>query len=608
MLDAEGFWRKVLYILMIYIADMEEQWLIACLSHFNCPQCLARMKDLGKDVPCTHRTAEWVLDQIEQVKAERPNASVWEFTLGCRARGLSGVMEPFWKLLPFVDILRALAQDLLHSYHKFFFDHPLKWNTHLIGAKELDQRLVCQPQQVGARSFPKGISHISQMSGKEHRALERTHLAVVAGAEGVPMDVLKVTRSLMDYIYLAQYPSHDGQSLQELRDAISTFQRNKSAWIAAEARRSKDGDIIAHLDIPKVHNPHHLPDDIEGKGTTDNYTSETPEHYHIENLKNAYPFTNHREHQVRWLVRRERVYNFAAWQSWIDDTWPTWGDDEEDLENNAIGPEVVLGVKKKRKRTPRMEGNQIALNQTPDRIGMNLAAVQSLFDIPDLASDILRFLNARNSALGQPRLPSLPPEYQRLNVWFSIRIQAPRPNTYYKQEWWRIRAQPSIEERVHRWDPVLLVNNPDDSVNGLKGGSLARLLTPVPASTKHEYSGLQAAQLRLIFQAAPIKDRRAVAGSVRENPVSYPLLIHVDRFLAIPGAPETSTQLHIIKKSTSGRLREVRPLWSIVSRCPLAPVIRGPASPDINMDTSLDSFQSFHINKYNSHIEYALLR
>lgn len=478
VLDADGYWRKVLYILMIWIADMEEQWLIACISHFSCPQCLARMKDLGKAEPCTHRTAAWLLDQIEEVKAERGmNASVWDFFLGCRARGLSGVLEPFWKELPFIDICRVLAQDILHSYHKFFFDHPLKWNTHLVGAKELDHRLRSQPQQVGARSFPKGISHISQMSGKEHRALERTHLAVIAGAEGLPMNVVKVTRLLMDYIYMAQYPSHDDESLKELRNVIKAFQSDKSAWLSANARRSGDGGVIDHLDIPKIHTPHHLPDDIEQKGSTDNYSSETPEHYHIENLKNAYPFTNHREYQtqmIRWLVRRERIYEFAAWQSWISKTWPRLMDEDDDLqrENAANGLERVMGWKKRRKRTrtPRLEGSQIALNQTPDRVAMSISTLQTLFDLPTLDTDILRYLNAQNTAGGQLSLPELPSAYRQLNAWFSVRVQAPRPNQYYKDEWWRIRAQPILDGNVHRWDPVLLTSNPDDSLQGLKGG------------------------------------------------------------------------------------------------------------------------------------------
>lgn len=52
VLDADGYWRKVLYILMMYIADMEEQWLIACLANFNCvPHCLARSRDLGTPLP-----------------------------------------------------------------------------------------------------------------------------------------------------------------------------------------------------------------------------------------------------------------------------------------------------------------------------------------------------------------------------------------------------------------------------------------------------------------------------------------------------------------------------------------------------------------------------
>lgn len=474
VLDADGYWRLVLYILMVYIADMEEQWLIACVANFSCVHCLARSGDLGKTTPCAHRTGQSILDQIAEVHRRRgEDASVWSFVLGCRQEGLNGVAEPFWKHLPYIDICEVLSQDVLHSYHKFFFDHPVPWNKFLMTPKEMDNRLQSQPQAVGMRSFPKGISHISQMSGKEHRALERTHLSIVAGAPGITPDVVSATRALMDYIYLAQYPRHSERSLEDLEKSVKLFHEEKDVWLRKEARRSKEnGNVIAHLDIPKAHTPLHGPACIRLKGTTDNYTAETPEHLHIQDLKSAYPFTNHRDFEtqmIRHLLRRESVYNFDAFQAYIDRVWPEEVDPVE-LEHAATGDEVAVR-RTKRKKTPRMENNQIMLNIKPDRTAMEVNTIATRFNLPFLYRDILRYINLVRSS-NNPNLPpltSLPSAFERLHVWFSIRVLAPRPNTYYSEEWWRIRAQPALDEKPARYDPVLLIDKEGASTNGLKG-------------------------------------------------------------------------------------------------------------------------------------------
>lgn len=475
VLDADGYWRDVLYILMLYIADMEEQWLIACLANFNCVHCLARSGDLGKEEPCEHRTGQWILDQIEAVRASRgEDASIWSFVLGCRQRGLNGVMHPFWKYLPWVDICQLLSQEVLHSYHKFFFDHPLKWNTCLMGEKEMDRRLQSQPQQVGVRSFPKGISHISQMSGKEHRALERTHLAVVSGAPGASTEVVTATRAMLDYIYLAQYPSHNERTLEQLKNTVNLFHTSKGVWLKKGARRSKEGNIIDHMDIPKAHTPLHAQECIELKGSCDNYNAETPEHLHIEDLKNAYPYTNHRGYQtqmIRYLVRRDSVNNFNAFQAYFERTWPADAVDPLEVEHAATGDEMAVR-RKKRTRTPRMENSQIMLNKRPDRVAMSVGAIEKLFGLPFFQRDLLRYINAlrdSTSPSSSAPLDVLPAEYQRLNVWFSVRIQAPRPNVYYKEEWWRIRAQPSLNDNPARFDPVLLTDKEGATASGLKG-------------------------------------------------------------------------------------------------------------------------------------------
>lgn len=156
--DPDGLLRLVIYIIMAYIADLEEQWMVAALGKNQCPHCHAGTKDLGSKTTRPTRTSNEILADIEKVfKARGYNTDPWSFFLEGKKYGLCGVAHPFWKGLPFgFDICQALGPEILHSCHKFFFDHPFKWNINTIGEKELDLRMIAQPNQVGVRRFPRG--------------------------------------------------------------------------------------------------------------------------------------------------------------------------------------------------------------------------------------------------------------------------------------------------------------------------------------------------------------------------------------------------------------------------------------------------------------------
>lgn len=51
VVDPEGYIRSVLYELTGYIADLEEQWLVAGLGGQTCPHCTRDTSHLG-DVDC----------------------------------------------------------------------------------------------------------------------------------------------------------------------------------------------------------------------------------------------------------------------------------------------------------------------------------------------------------------------------------------------------------------------------------------------------------------------------------------------------------------------------------------------------------------------------
>ncbi|KAF8600812.1 hypothetical protein BDV93DRAFT_403785, partial [Ceratobasidium sp. AG-I] len=232
---------------------------------------------------------------------------------------LGDVEYPFWEPLPHVDICGVLCVDLLHVFYKFLFDHPFGWNVNSLGEAEIDARMKSQVALVGGRVFPRGVTHISQMTGKEHRALQTVHLAIVANAP-VPYsrDLTLVTRALLDFLYLAQLPSHTNDTLAMFDDAYNRFHQYKDVWLKNGARQGEKV-VVADINIPKLHTVRHLAEQVRAKGTANNYSTEVVEHLHIDTLKEPYKATNRKDWKrqtIRYLVRRDKLVDFSLWLNW----------------------------------------------------------------------------------------------------------------------------------------------------------------------------------------------------------------------------------------------------------------------------------------------------
>ncbi|KAG8727897.1 hypothetical protein FRC10_005488, partial [Ceratobasidium sp. 414] len=320
VIDPQGNVRLIFYVLIAYLADLEEQYMIAALDKSNCVHCTATTHDFGSPEPCTTRTSSSILEAIARVQeARRPNADPYHFSLGASKERLGDVEYPFWAALPFVDICQSLSVDLLHGFHKFFFDHPFQWNTNSLGEDEINARMKAQVPYSGARMFPRGVTHISQMSGKEHRALQTVHLSVVANSNAkYSRELTLATRALLDYIYYAQLPSHTERTLEAFEAAYNEFHKYKDVWIKNGSRRGEK-TIIKHFNIPKLHTGGHMAEQIRAKGTADNFSTETIEHLHMDTIKEAYPATNKKDWEkqtIRWLIRREKLLEFLLFHTW----------------------------------------------------------------------------------------------------------------------------------------------------------------------------------------------------------------------------------------------------------------------------------------------------
>jgi hypothetical protein len=150
------------------------------------------------------------------------------------------------------------------------WDHLAKWLASTLGEVELDHRFMAQlPSQLTTvRVFDRGLSSLSQVSGREHRKIQKSLVAAVFGHDNVTNEVLNATRSLIEYIYTAQMPAISQEQLLHMADILYLFHDNKDIFIQNGSR----GDI-GHLNIPKIHALSHILDDILRGGTPDNHST-----------------------------------------------------------------------------------------------------------------------------------------------------------------------------------------------------------------------------------------------------------------------------------------------------------------------------------------------
>ncbi|KAG0693111.1 hypothetical protein DFH29DRAFT_985579 [Suillus ampliporus] len=251
----DGCVHLVFPVLACYVADYPEQCLVTCSKY-------ARADELAELSQSAVQTQTWTMGIIEDAKSSTNTSSA--FKTKCMEAGVrGGVFLPFW-----------------HG---------------LLNEEELDACIRSLPPCYGLHHFKNGWSSLGQIGGKDCKHMAHILLGCMIGK--VPRDVIISYRSLLDFIYLAQYPSHDDDTLAYMEKALKDFHRHKNILFNLGVRE--------HLDIPKIHSLLHYVDSITWFGTTDNYNTEMMEQgWYTSNHCNEMP------QMISWLSRREKVIFF----------------------------------------------------------------------------------------------------------------------------------------------------------------------------------------------------------------------------------------------------------------------------------------------------------
>ncbi|CDO74667.1 hypothetical protein BN946_scf184828.g7 [Trametes cinnabarina] len=320
MTCADGYMRHVFPILAAYIADFPEQCLVCCTKENRCPTCLIERERRGELVNSCYRDPEATLAALRDPEPEQRSQE-----------GLRDVPEPFWADLPYANIFNCIVPDLLHQLHKgVFMSHLVQWiaKGH---EDELDARFARVPPYPGLRVFSQGITGISQWTGNEFRQMERIFVGIIDGLHA-DSRVVAAARAMLDFIYLAHYPSHTPSTLQQMRDALERFHANKDVF--------RDLNLREHFNIPKLHWLIHYISSIIDFGSCDGLSTEVPERLHIDFAKSAYRASNRKDYvkqMVTWLTRREKVHWFRMFLRWCKETRQDAagvGDDDNNDDDN----------------------------------------------------------------------------------------------------------------------------------------------------------------------------------------------------------------------------------------------------------------------------------
>ncbi len=313
MARGDGRLHRTHPLFAAFIGDYPEQILSTGSITGECPTCDVDHDRLGdydsRDTTCLRDLGSVlnIIDSFEQDPAG--------FLRACSSAGIKPIVDPFWRDLPYAHIFRSITPDLLHQIYQGTIKHIVSWITKAIGAEEVDARCRRLPPNHNLRSFTKGISTLSRVTGQEHNQMCRILLALIMDvplAQGFSNKrLLRAVRALMDFAFIAQYPVHTGETLELLEDALSRFHENKSIFV--------DLGIRDHFNIPKLHFASHYVDLIKLYGTTDNFNTENTERLHIDLAKDAYAATNHKDEfsqMTIWLERKEKIYQHDHLVQW----------------------------------------------------------------------------------------------------------------------------------------------------------------------------------------------------------------------------------------------------------------------------------------------------
>jgi hypothetical protein len=274
-LCADGRYRRAYPIVAGVVLDNEDQVLVSGIIASGCPKCKTTYHNRGSGKLAEPRTNRETLCAMHAALEDRN----WH---PAEALHLQPIW-PWWANLPYFDLAGALMPDTLHQLHQGMLRHLLKWTYKAAGPAAVDQYFAAMPNAEGMRHFKQGISGVKQWTGRESKEVEKQLLPVIASLDAKvwDSDFVKLSRALLDFIYRAQASRMTEDDIVRLEKTLVEIHELKFVL-----RRMKIFQNDSRFNkIAKLHLLSHWPDDTRQMGTADGYSTESPEHMHIQSKR-----------------------------------------------------------------------------------------------------------------------------------------------------------------------------------------------------------------------------------------------------------------------------------------------------------------------------------
>ncbi|KAG1887913.1 uncharacterized protein F5891DRAFT_1132056 [Suillus fuscotomentosus] len=318
---------------------------------------------------------------------------------------LNGVTKPFWSDWVLVDPDRFLTPESLHSEIDFLFS-------------------ILQPT-TGYRHFHEGISKLKQVTGRCHRDIQRSIIAVCADA--APSGIIVAVRALMHFHYLIQSPHINDHDICRISAALDEFHANKHAIISTGVRRGKSRTVIDNC-----------------SGVMGQWSADVTEHAHITVVKDPARSSNNNNYDpqiCRHLDQDEFANEDDETDSDVDDT-PA-GLPSTSRQPGQPRPTtnyfVIAKMLQQREmgsvpvplRTFVIGRTAFHLAYDPSIRSITLDEVAIKFGLPDLRPAMADYLHREVTysnhihSIGGPRRAGHNAElpFHKVQVWFKVRLQ-----------------------------------------------------------------------------------------------------------------------------------------------------------------------------------------
>ncbi|CAA7259005.1 unnamed protein product [Cyclocybe aegerita] len=611
--DPLGFQRWCFTPLAAHIVDTPESILIAGVGGKTSSYLES---DLGLD--------PWDLDGYEKESTKHR---------------LNGVHRPFWRDWPLSEPPIFLTSEPLHHWHKEFWDHDMKWCIKAVGGHEIDFRFSILHPRVGFQHFKEGVSTLKQVTGREHRDIQRYIVPVIAGAVSGPF--LIAIRALIDFRYLAQVTVISDNICTQIENALRTFHNHKQAILDAGARCGKNGPI-ENWYIPKLEFMQSVVSNIKYNGAAIQWSADVTENAHIWVVKDPANSGNNQKYepQICWYLDRVDkldIFDLATviaeagldFRGVLFDTnagndkcdWDT--EDEEDdapLLVNATGELMTLidPVKYRQHsgrkptdyfyRATLLKRGLLSTASQPPRT--HRSAENVVFHLRHDPSFKRLFIDeVAQSSSGAPQF-----HISAVGGHRFAQKDCQLPFTHV-EVWEKVRLQTTAYHDPHPILPPITINAAPLS-EAWPHGNFDQAIFNMDPSQKWPNSGLNGhliADVRLIFHIVPstrsdkiLKDdlHQAVTGRFLAYIQRYDIISHLKdpKNPATCGPhPEPSSGLHLLKHGmrTNGELiGDVVPLCQLRALADVSPRLGQKADRKFTKQNSLHYSTEFWLNKY----------